>query len=130
MKLSQFKTLIREEVRKVLSEYFVKGTDTIGKVMKSGQWPWASAKELNGMFKRLKLSNKFAPIHASLQKFADVPVKDFFTPAEYSDLEALAESLSKHMYMSFFDSHDDSLVMDDFDDAYKIVVKAIRRNKS
>jgi len=122
MKLSQFKSLIREEVRKVLSEYFVKGTDTIGKVMKSGDWPWASAKELNGMFKRLKLSNKFAPIHASLQKFADVPVKDFFTPAEYSDLEALAESI--------FDSHDDSLVMDDFDDAYKIVVKAIRRNKS
>jgi hypothetical protein len=124
MKLSEFKSLIREEVKKVLSEYYAGGNDTIGKVMKSGDWSWISAKELSKRpFKQLNLVSKFAPIHAGLQKFANVKVQDFFTNKEYNELEEIQEQLMDAGY-------DAADLKSMFNDVYKIVATAIKRNQS
>ena len=122
MKLSEFRTLIREEVRKVLKEHYVKDIDTIGQVMKSGDWFWASAKKLNGPnLKRLNMASKFAPIQKALLPFTNTTVQDFFTWREYDSLEDCQEQIE--------DSTDDAYAIDEFNEIYEVVAKAIKRNQ-
>ena len=113
MKLTEFRQLIREEVKKVLSEAKPTGIDlwaagsdynvmkrTIGDILnvEPGDiplWTWLSTKELNSYnWKGFKQASRFAPLLKQLAKHSKETVGDFFGKATFIKLKKLQRILN------------------------------------
>jgi hypothetical protein len=141
MKTSELRKLIREEVRKVLSEakpqgidLWAKGSDynqikrTIGDILADGRRPdiptytWTSIRTLKsrvwGEIGKAQVS-RFEPLIKKMQKYENMTVGEFFGKAAFRKLRELEGVFnSSHGY-----DREDFLKA--FDDAYKIVTQAL-----
>jgi hypothetical protein len=105
MNKQEFRTLIREEIRKVLTEaYYVQPESTIGDILANGKraargdiakWTWTSIPTLNSRnWKGMNQTKKFTPIIKQMEKYSKENVVDFFGKKVYTKLEKLQSSLT------------------------------------
>lgn len=141
MKLSQFRSLIREEVKKVLSEakptgsaLWAAGSDynqmkrTIGDILKVERgdiplWTWLSISALNSYnWKGFKQASRFAPLLKQLSKHSKETVGDFFGKSTFTKLKNLQRVLNADV------DHDPKPeeYQKAFDDIYTIVSNTIK----
>ena len=104
MNKQELRSLIKEEIKKVLKEAFVQDTMTIGDILANGKraakgdiakWTWTSVPTLNSRnWKGMNQTKKFEPIIKQMQKYSAENVIDFFGKKEYAKLEHLQRILS------------------------------------
>jgi hypothetical protein len=113
MKQSELRSLIREEVKKVLSEakptgieLWAAGSDynvmkrTIGDILDVKKndiplWTWLSTRELNSYnWKGFNQASRFAPVLKQLAKHSNETVGDFFGKSTFDKLKKLQRVLN------------------------------------
>ena len=134
MNKQEFRTLIREEIRKVLNEAYVQPESTIGDVLANGKraasgdiakWTWTSIPTLNSRnWKGMNQTKKFTSIIKEMEKYSKENVVDFFGKDVYKKLEELQRSLTQPT----FDITPDQTAKV-FDDIYDLVYSTLRTKK-
>lgn len=135
MKKSELKSLIREEIKKVIKEEYVFPNSTIGDILANGKraargdvakWTWTSIPTLNSRnWKGMNQTKKFEPIIKELEKYAKENVVTFFGKDVYKKLEKLQGILNDDAGV---DPKPD-VYAKAFDDIYDLVYGVLRTKK-
>ncbi len=143
MKITEFRKLIREEVRKVMVEAkpqgidaWAKGSDfnqmrrTIGDILVDGRrpdiptWTWTSIRTLKsrnwGEIGKAQVS-RFEPLLKKMQNYESITVGDFFGEKNFKKLKQLEQVLNDTSGKQ--STREDYLKA--FDDVYKIVTQTL-----
>lgn len=145
MKISEFRKLIREEVRRVLNEAEPKGIDlwakgsdfnqmrrTIGDILADGRRPdiptyiWTSIRTLKsrnwGEIGKAQVS-RFEPLLKKMQNYQSITVGDFFGEKNFKKLKKLERVLLGTNLSGDQSTKEDYLKA--FDEIYKIVKQTL-----
>lgn len=135
MKTQELRNLIREEVRKVLKEYFVRPEMTIGDVLVNGKsvaqggianWVWTSIPAMKSYnWRGFNMAPKFQPLLKQLEKYKNENVVDFFGMPMYKKLEKLQYLLNA----SDGRDHKPAEYKKAFDEIYAIVTKTLEQKQ-
>ena len=132
MKISEFRKLIREEIKKVLRENFVSPNMTIKDLLATGKrvargdiadWIWTSIPTLKSYnWKPFNMAPKFEPLLKQLEQYQDENVMNFFGKKAFNRLEQLQSLL--YATDGLYRTREE--YQKAFDEIYSIVTKTLK----